>query len=129
MWGLGPLVKVWGSDPVKLLLEMNHHLMPTKSLGYGGFPKFGGTILGGPYSKGRSILAAILGAPYVGKLPHGPLWSAALRRYAQELPNYGHGKDCANAAIVVMKFFLYLQKQFVKTISSDAITGLPSRPK
>ena len=33
------------------------------------FPKIRGTLVGGPYNKDHSIWGAILGFPYVGKLP------------------------------------------------------------
>ena len=35
-----------------------------------GFPKIRGTLFGGPYNKGYSILGSILGSPYFGKLPY-----------------------------------------------------------
>ena len=35
-----------------------------------GFPKIRGTILGGPYNKGYSILGLSLGSPNFGKLPY-----------------------------------------------------------
>ena len=34
-----------------------------------GFPKFRGTILGGPHNKDHSISESILGSPYLGELP------------------------------------------------------------
>ena len=37
---------------------------------YGGFPKLGGYLFGGPHNKDYSILGAMLGSPYLWKLPY-----------------------------------------------------------
>ena len=36
---------------------------------FGGFPKLGGTFLGGPHNKDYNMLGSILGSPCFGKLP------------------------------------------------------------
>ena len=38
-----------------------------------GFPKIRGYLFGGPNNQDYSILGSILGSPYFGKLPYGPL--------------------------------------------------------
>ena len=47
---------------------------------FGGFPEFGGDILGGPNNRDCNILGSILGFAYFGKLPfrhnkgYGSMW-------------------------------------------------------
>ena len=70
---------------------------------YGGFPKLGGSLIGGPYNKDYSILGSILGSPHFGKLPYvasdGILMSSALQAggasNARNLPSRGRRGFCA----------------------------------
>ena len=62
---------ITGSLPPEFHLESKsfHTRPPPKwMLPFGGFPKLGGTILGGPYVKDYGILGAILVSPHFGKL-------------------------------------------------------------